>query len=165
MKIILCASIVFICGIIGITIRNVFYKKHQLFSEINAFLHFILIKIAFFQDVYADCLLNFIKTNKLKNHRVFSDMHKLVKQSNLNKKDFQSCVAKLGLSQTEEDELYNIFNSIGTTDILNQKSIIESNIKHIEYKLVILSEQKKSKGDVASKLSICIGLAICILIY
>lgn len=165
MKIFLCAIIAFFSGLIGINIKNAIYKKYQLFAEINAFLHFISIKIAFFQDVYADCLNNFIQTNQLKNKEFFAEICSLIKNSNLSKENVLKSLKNLGLTADEQVEIYNIFASIGTTDITNQKQILQGNINQIEHKLNVLNQLKKTKGDVASKLSICIGLIICILIY
>lgn len=155
----------FFSGLIGINIKNAIYKKYQLFAEIYAFLHFISIKIAFFQDVYADCLNNFMQTNQLKNKSFFTEVYSQILTNNLSQENISKCLKNFCLTADEQAEIYNVFASIGTTDITNQKQILQGNIKQIEQKLNVLNQLKKSKGDVASKLSICIGLVICILIY
>ena len=165
MKIFLCAIIVFVSGLIGINYKSVIYKKYQLFSEINAFLHFILIKIAFFQDTYAECLQNFINTQHLKNKNFFQNVLSLIQCGKLTRESMLEHLNNRGLTNEEKVEIYDVFSSIGTTDLLNQNQILNGHIKHLEHKLKMLDELKKTKGDVVSKLSICIGLVICILIY
>ncbi len=164
MKSILCVLVVFLCGTIGINIKNTIYKKYQFYAEINAFFHFISIKIAFFNELYADCILNFINSNNLKNKKFFTELLGLINDNNLTKDNFKKIINNSVTTQEKED-LFNMFSAIGTTDIQNQNTIISANIKQLELKLNQLSQLKKTKGDVFGKLGICIGLVICILIY
>lgn len=165
MKLFLCVIIVFLSGLIGANIKNEICKKYQIFKEIHAFLQFASIKIAFFKDYYADFIKEFINSQQLKNKQIFNLVLKLINSNNFTLENFSKSVAKYNLDNEETKLLYNIFSSIGSTDIINQEQILQGNIKQIEYKISELDEQKKHKGNMASKLSICIGLVICILIY
>lgn len=165
MKIILCAFITFFCGIIGISAKSKIYKKYQLFAEMNAFLHYITIKIAFFKEIYVDCLYSFVNSQQLENGHIFKSVAKLIESGNFTQNNFNLLIAKYSLSAAEQTQLYNIFANIGATDIDNQKQILQGNIKQLEYSLLCLEKQKKSKADVWGKLGICIGLVISILIY
>lgn len=164
MKSILGVTIVFLCGFIGLSIKNIIYKKYQFYNEINMFFHYISIKIAFFNDMYADCISNFINSNNLKNKFFFECLLNIIINSELTKENFNKAI-NISLSIHEKEELFTMFSSIGTTDIQNQNIIISGNIKQLELKLSQLSQLKKTKGDVFGKLGICIGLVICILIY
>ncbi len=165
MKGLLCSLIVFFCGIIGISIKSKIYKKYQLFAEINAFLHYISIKIAFFKDIYIDCINSFLNSQQLQNADVFKNVAKLIEDGNFTRNNFNLVVAKFDLSSAEQVQLYNAFAHIGTTDINSQNQILQGDIKGLEYNLSVLQKQKKSKADVCAKLGICIGLVLCILIY
>lgn len=165
MKILFCALITFFCGIIGINIKSKIYKKYQLFAEINAFLHYISIKIAFFKEIYVDCLHSFINSQQLENATVFKSIAKLIETGNFTQSNFCALLVPYSLNNAEQTQIYNIFSNIGTTDSDGQKQILEGNIKQLEYTLSVLQAQKKSKADVWAKLGICIGLVISILIY
>lgn len=165
MKGLLCSLIVFLCGIIGISIKAKIYKKYQLFEEINAFLHYISIKIAFFKDIYTDCIYSFLNSQQIQNVGIFKSIAKLIENGDFTQDNFNLVIEKFDLSPSEKVQLYNIFAHIGTTDINSQNLIIQGDIKQLEYNLSNLEKQKKSKADVWAKLGICIGLVLCILIY
>lgn len=165
MKILLCTLVTFLCGIIGINIKSKIYKKYQLFAEINAFLHYISIKIAFFKENYVDCLRSFACSQQLKNAPIFKSVSKLIEDGNFTRKNFNLLLTQFGLDDVELNQLFNIFSNIGTTDVDSQKQILQGNIRQLEYNLSVLEMQKKSKADVWGKLGICIGLVISILIY
>lgn len=165
MKLIICMMIVFVSGYLGINIKNQIHAKYLLFVEINAFLHYFLVKIAFFKEVYVDCLKNYIESNNPKYKRFFSNIIDLINNNSLTQKSISDCTKSFNLSQEEQSQIYHIFANIGKTDLANQKKIIEANIALTEQKINYLEQQKKAKGEVSAKLGICIGLVLCILIY
>ena len=165
MKLFLCIIIVFFCGAVGIGYKNKIYQKYQLFSEINKFLQFISVKIAFFQDIYADFLKNFINTNQLKYENFFDGLQRNIEMGDFSREKCFENLKNINLTKEEELLIYDIFKSIGTTDLDSQRQILRGHIEEIKQKLSELEMQKKTKGDVIGKLSICVGLVICILIY
>lgn len=165
MKIVLCAIITFLCGIYGFSVKAKIYKKYQLYADINAFLHYISIKIAFFKDIYADCIYSFVNSQQIQTQELFKSIAQLIENGNLNKNNFSLLLAQYNLTPKEKDEIFNIFSHIGTTDANSQHQILQGDIKWTEYKLTSLKMQKTTTADVWAKLGICIGLVISILIY
>ena len=164
MKLFLCVIIVFFSGCIGIAVKSSYNKKFQFYSEIDTFLHFISIKIAFFRDIYAECVDSFMGNNQLINKKFFKNFKQLLIDGNFNKNEFFKII-DISLTDKEKEELFNILYSIGSTDIDNQNNILVGSKKQIENKVEELAKLKKTKGDVIAKLSICVGIVICILIY
>ncbi len=163
MKFVLCTIIVLFSGIAGLIIKNQIDKKICYFEEINMFLQFLSVKIAFFQNYYADCIRDFIAQHKLKNQQFFENIEALISSSNFN---FQA-VEKLTpqLQPSEQEFVFKIFSSIGFSDIISQQKIIDGLTKQNDLLLAQLKTQKEIKGDPAVKLSLCAGLVIAILIY
>lgn len=164
MKIFLCVIIVFFSGLIGLHVKDKFRKEVVFYNEIHMFLQYISIKIAFFQDVYADCIEAFTNSSALKNQRFFNQLLKLVKSGKLTQENFNSIV-EIELSKQEQEELFQIFSKIGSTDITGQEKLLAGYSEQIKIKKEEIEKYKKTNADIFAKLSICIGIVICILIY
>ena len=164
MKIYLCVAIVLFSGLIGASIKNQFNKKIAYFNEIDMFLHFLLIKIAFFKDSMPIAINNFMSINKLKNANFFNELLCIFKTQSLNANQFKNILPNF-ITNEESQQLFNIFYSISICSLEEQNQLINNHIKANYLNIQKYKNLKINKGDIATKISICIGLVISILIY
>ena len=163
MKIIICVTIAFCCGYIGIAISSEYDKKLTFYKELLAFLQILSVKIAFSKDVLADCINSYIALNKPKNKKFYQTLAAMCTTGEINDSVVNSANAKL--TETEKGELFSLIKNLGISDVYTQKDIIQTGIGSCNLKIESCLALKKSKGDVYKKLGICIGLVISILIY
>lgn len=150
-------------GYVGIKINNEYSKKLEFFVTFKAFLQYILVKIAFFQNKFSDCVLSFVETHKT-NSDFFEKLCELSKSSKLNVEKVSEII-DTDISDKEKEMVAQFLVAISTSNISNVEKAINGCISEIELNINKYQEQKKTKGELAKKLSICVGLVICILLY
>lgn len=164
MKILLCVSIVFCSGCIGILLKNEYVKKVNFLQEFTALLQYLSIKTAFFKDTLSDNVLNFVKINKPKNNMFFTNLAKIINDCSLSLNGFAKLVP-VDIADAEKQQLYLCISGLTTADILSVNKVIEDSIASVNIMLQKYIQQKKQKGDVISKLAVALGLLVCILVY
>lgn len=164
MKIIFCTIIVFCSGYIGICIKNEYSKKVCFFTEFVAFLEYLSAKTAFFKDTLAENINNFIINNSPKNLSFYKALAESLCNATFNYNVLVSAI-KVNIPSTEKQQLYSVITSLTTTDIIGLDKLLLGHITNVNLMLKKYQTLKKQKGDVISKLAVCFGLLICILIY
>lgn len=164
MKLILCAVIVFCSGYIGLIIKSHYNKKLCFYTEICAFFQYLKVKSAFFKDTLSENISNFVIQNNPSNKVFFTDLDNLIKQTKLNRDSFNNII-NINLTDPEKQELYNMIFSLTGADIISFNNLVDGYVMQLKTKIENCQTQKKQKGDLSSKLAVCIGLLVCILIY
>ena len=163
LKIILSAVIVGICGYVGIQINSEYNKKLSFFNDFTMFLQYIMVKIAFFQNRFSDCINEFLLSNKPKN-KFFEKLLLVSKTQNFNIDEIHN---QIDLNILESEKLFvakSIFN-ISSCNIENVEKYINGCITENQMNINKYNNLCKSKGILFKKISVYIGIAICILLY
>lgn len=163
MKIILCIFIVSLSGVIGIIAGNIYNKKSQYFGEIYMFFNFLKLKIAFFKNKLNICIKEFIESSNPK-LELFSRLETLANKGQLTT-DNLSTICPSSFTEEERKILSQFLILLSAGDIDTVSQTIYKAAEYSKEKQNAYFTLAKSRGVLIKKLSICIGILICIFIY
>lgn len=156
MKLILIIILIGVIMIIAYSISEQYKEKFDFYNNLKIFLQKFKINVSFKQSKIAE----FIKSIKAK------------KQFNIFLKSYQNYLNKgiLNLEQInilsddEKNQLKNIVTNIGSYDVKNEISQIETFLIEIDQKLKKAEEDKKKLSPMIIKLSLLFAIGLAILL-
>lgn len=164
-KVILCASIIVLCGFVGYGVSNSFTQRKKFFFCFSNFLNLLRSDISFSSTKLETIIkkqLNFPSLSK-----EFKQMLKnylLTLQSNLILNNDTLFKGITILSNEEMERLYYFFSKLGKVDIKNQIEEIDKMFSVNEIYLTQSNFESKKYSSLYVKLGIIIGAFVAIVI-
>lgn len=146
MKIVICFLIILFSYIVGKIILRSYKEEELTLKEILNFIDYMKIEINFSKKKKTELIDDYLKNCK-------TSLKKVINDKNL-------CI----LHKNKQQELENMLNNIGTTDLEGQNVMLE------KYALIFKSYYEdaclkyKNLSSYIIKLAVCLGLVVCILI-
>lgn len=161
-----CAGIVVLSGLIGLTIANRFLSRVKFYKDVCNFCDSLVASLGFEQNTLPKIFSDFSE-----NHQgTFANILQSLSDLKFNKRLPQNEI-KCGLlmpeflSTAEKGELFEFLICLGATDCATQTETIKQFKQKFSYRLGLAQESKNKNAGLATKLSIGIGLVLAIIIY
>ena len=155
MKILILGLIFGSISFLGFKIGNVFKEKEVFYYDFKNFLIYLKSEIGFFRRD----IVEIIEAYQTKNKNITMLLGNF-KQS-LNGENFQKINI---LSDSENAKIEEFFKGVGVSDCDSQKEYIEKNIEIFSKSYEDAKQQNLKQGIMYKKLSILVGILVCIIL-
>lgn len=156
LKFVICVLIVVGCGYVGFVISLYYKKRERFFSDLVDFLQHAKTEIVFFQNRLTHIFLSF---------ECGSELGKILKNRAGQIDGKETCVKKpVFLSDNEWQWIWGFLENIGRCDAQTEAEGIEQMIEKVVQTKTHSQVETKTKGTMAAKLGVVIGLAIAIIV-
>jgi len=156
--------IVFASGYIGIQLANKYSHRVECYEILVHFCEYLSLNIYHLSDDVETIINKFTADISHKYIKDFQELIIKIKSSNLEILDLNNIDLLTNLSMFEKNEVCTFLTKLGKSDKGSQCQIIDGYKKIFEQKLELVREEKKQKGAIAFRLSVSIGVILCILI-
>ena len=140
---------------LGFKVGDRFKKKEKFYYDFKNFLIYLKNEIGFFEKD----ILEIVSSYETKN----SNLKLLLEnyQASLNEKPFEELKI---LSKEENLKIIDFFNGVGASDCESQKEYIEKNLEIFNSCFEQAKLKNEKQGSMYKKLSILLGLLVCIVL-
>ena len=156
-EIISCGVILLASGYIGLHFKKHYKSRHFLLIEFYKLAEYIRLEINFKKTAITDILKNFTTENP-EIRRIIND----IISARQNGKTTEDAL-KSNLLKDEKKLLIEFFDKLGSKDIESEISDIDLLIGKLKTLTAVTEKDIKHKGDLYFKLSILIGLMVCVI--
>lgn len=155
MKALILGLIFLFISLIGFKLGEKYKQKERFYYEFKNFLIYLKSEIGFFEKD----IVEIVSTYSSKNQHL-SELLNSFKQSLLGEK-FEGLKI---LSEEENFKIIEFLNGLGKSDCESQKEYIEKNLEIFTNFYVEAKDKNLKQGTMCKKLSILVGVLVCILL-
>ena len=156
--------IVFSSGYIG----NLIYKKYknrvEFYETMLKFADFLILNIYHLNENIESIINNFASSLHENTARNFEIIKQQIVASSLTMDDVSKLQMCADLKPFEKKQVFEFLDSIGKSNTESQIHILESYKAIFEKSYDEAMLEKKQKGSIAMKISVSVGVVVCILI-
>ena len=163
LKIILSVIIVATSGYIGLQINSEYNKKYLFFTDFGAFLQYLSVKIAFFQNKFVDCVKGFLE-QKSRTNSFYKRLYELVRIQNIDANEIAKFI-DINITDAEKLFISKTIEGIANSNFDSVEKYINGSITENQLNINKYNNLSNGKGKLIKKISVYIGIAICILLY
>ena len=157
-----CLIIIFIvCALIGYQIKNRYRQQCVLLNQIDSFIDFLYPNINLYKNNLSDIINNYLilQNNKnAKNYKIFHKNNNLYQINNVNIDD-------IICNKIVKSNLELFFNNIGKLDLDGECERIKNFRKELNKYIINAEKDLKEKGELYFKISLSIGLILCVILW
>jgi len=164
MKWILSGVIIIACLYIGIGISSYYKKRENLFTEIGIFCNKLKSDINFSHKTVLEILSEITPTFKSPLRDILFQYKKMIEKGEFTNFSNLKIIKSAYLRQNEIDMIVQFLSQLGKSDASNQSAIISSFENNFKIYKDECNLEKKKYSSLYIKLSLLIGVFICIIL-
>ena len=156
--------IIFTSGYIGRTISSKYKSREECFCVLVKFANFLRNNIYHLSDDVGNIFDKFILDIQHRHKQDFLQLKQMVLSGGFNMVNMNQVSLFIELKESEKQEIYSFFKSLGNSCRESQVSLIDGFKQEClrMYDEAVIAN--KQRGNIAFRISISIGVIICILI-